>query len=157
MFQKEHDIPFFGQVFLFSMNCSSCKFSRSDVECLEEHGPSRYTFEVCSSDDMCVRVVKSSQATVKIPGIVTITPGVVDSGYVSNVEGVLRRVERRIENSVDSEDSVSAKKSGKKHLRKIREAIEGVGKLKIIIEDPSGNSSIVSDRAVVEKLKVRKK
>lgn len=139
------------------MSCSSCKFHKSDVECVEEQDPSRHTLKISSAEDMCIRVVKSSQATIKIPSIVTITPGVASSGYVSNVEGILRRVENRIKHSLKDENSVSAKKTGKRHLRKIREAVGGVGNLKIIIEDPSGNSSIVSDKTVIEKLKVEKK
>ena len=65
--ERETEVPYFGKVFLFSMTCTNCKYHKSDVESAEQKEPCRYEFEIGSEDDMKVRVVKSSEATVKIP------------------------------------------------------------------------------------------
>ncbi|MFH1398552.1 MAG: ZPR1 zinc finger domain-containing protein [Candidatus Woesearchaeota archaeon] len=150
--EDEQDIPYFGKVFLMSMTCSSCMFHQADVEAFEQKEPCKYTLEVSSEEDMKIRVVKSSQATVKIPHIVTITSGPSSQGYVTNVEGILTRVKSSIELARDSEEEEEAKKRAQKLIKKLNRVMWGSEKLKIIIEDPSGNSAIISDKAVRVKL-----
>ncbi|OIO62554.1 hypothetical protein AUJ69_02740 [Candidatus Woesearchaeota archaeon CG1_02_47_18] len=151
--EAERDIPYFGRVYLFSMSCSSCNYHKSDVECVEEHAPSRYEIDVSGEEDMKIRVVRSSQATVKIPRVVTIEPAIASNGYITNVEGIIERVKQQIGSSIEDEDDETKKKQARKLLKKINRAVWGQDELKIIIEDPSGNSSIVSEKAVMTKLK----
>ena len=82
----EREVPYFGKVFLFSMTCSNCKYHKADVEAAEKKEPCKYTFEISNEKDMKIRVVKSSEATVKIPHITTITPGPASQGFVTNIE-----------------------------------------------------------------------
>lgn len=152
--EKEMEIPYFGKVYLFSMTCSNCKYHKADVESLEEKEPCRYTFEISSEEDMKVRVVKSSEATVKIPHITTITPGHASQGFVSNIEGILRRVKAQIETLKETAEDDEDRKKAKNLLNKLMKIMWGQEKQKIIIEDPSGNSAIISERAVKEKLEV---
>jgi zinc finger protein len=151
--EAEDDIPYFGKVSLFSMTCSNCKFHKSDIESLEQREPARYSIEISGEEDCKIRIVKSSQATVKIPYITTIEPGVAANGYITNVEGLLNRVKHQLETVRDDSDEKEDQKKAKNMLKKISRAIYGSEKLKIIIEDPSGNSAIISDKAVVEKMK----
>lgn len=153
LMEQESDVPYFGKVFVFSMTCSSCKYNKADVEASEQHPPSKYTLEISEEDDMNVRVVKSSEATVKIPHVMTISPGPASTGYVSNVQGILERVKQAIETSKEGEDDPSAKKKAKNMLKKLQKVMWGQEKLKLIIEDPSGNSAIISDKVKKEKLK----
>ncbi len=154
--QDEQDIPYFGKVFLFSMACSSCKAHHADVESAEYKEPCKITFEMTSDKDLNVRVVKSSTATLKIPQLrLSVTPGPGSEGYISNIEGVLARFEKVIEGQRDlaeEEDKTSAKNL----LKKIRKVKFGDIPITIIIEDPSGNSAIISDKTVIEKLKGKK-
>jgi|TARA_B100002003_G_C13972683_1_gene470643 zinc finger protein len=150
--EAERDVPYFGKVYLFSMTCSNCKYHKADIECIEKHEPSKYTFDITSEEDMKVRVIKSSQATVKIPHITTISPGPASNGYISNIEGIFNRVKRQIENVRDSADDKADRKKAKNLLKKIINIMWGKQTQKIIIEDPSGNSAIVSDKAVKSKL-----
>ena len=90
--EREMDIPYFGKVFLFSMTCANCRYHKADVEAAEQKEPKKYTIDITSEKDMSVRIVKSSEATVKIPYVVEITPGPASQGYVTNVEGILKRV-----------------------------------------------------------------
>ncbi len=151
--EDEQDIPFFGKTYLFSMSCSSCNFHQSDVEAAEQRDPAIYTIEVNSEEDMKIRIVKSSQATVKIPHVVTITPGPGSDGYVSNIEGILTRVKDQIQAAKDNEEDEEARKKAKNLLKKLNRVIWGQEKLTITIEDPSGNSAIISDKTVVKKPK----
>lgn len=147
------DIPYFGKVFLFSMSCFECKYSKADVEAAEQKEPCKYTFEVSSEDDLKVRFIKSSFATVKIPHVVTIESGPGSEGFITNIEGLLQRVKKVIESARDSEEDPAAKKKAKNMLKKLQKVIWGKEKLKIILEDPTGNSAIISDKAVKSKLK----
>ena len=102
---------------------------------------------------MKVRIVKSSEATVKIPHITTITPGPASNGYITNIEGIFSRVKHEIEVVRDTAEEDEDRKKAKNLLKKITRIMWGQESQKIIIEDPSGNSAIISDKAVVEKLK----
>ena len=151
--EETMEVPFFGKLYLFSMNCTSCKFHKADVEAAEQHEPVKYALEVSSEADMNIRIVKSSQATVKIPHITTITPGPASNGYITNVEGILNRVKSSIEQARDAEEDPAAKKKAKNLLKKLQKVVWGQEKLKIIVEDPSGNSAIISDKAEKSRLK----
>ena len=150
--EHETEVPYFGKLLLFSMTCSNCKYHLSDVEAIDKQEPAKYEFEISSEQDMKVRVVKSSEATVKLPHITTITPGPASSGYVTNIEGILNRVKHQVEVARDAEEDDDTKKKAKNLLKKILNITWGREKQKIIIEDPSGNSAIISDKAIKSKL-----
>ncbi len=155
LMEAEREVPYFGKVYIFSMNCSNkeCNYHKADVECVERHEPSRYTFEITKEDDMKVRVIKSSEATIKIPHISTITPGPASNGYITNIEGVFSRVKKEVEVLRDTAEEDEDRKKAKNMLKKITKIMWGQQPQKIIIEDPSGNSAIISDKAVKEKMK----
>ena len=150
--EREIEVPFFGKIFLFSMSCSSCKYHKADVESVVPKEPCKYTFEISSEADMKVRVVRSSQATIKIPHISTITPGPASNGYVTNIEGILNRVKVQIERLRDEEEDEEAKKKAKNMLKKLTRVMWGQEKLTITIEDPTGNSAIISEKAEKKKM-----
>ncbi|MBI4919329.1 ZPR1 zinc finger domain-containing protein [archaeon] len=146
------DVPFFGKVHLFSMSCTSCKYHKSDVEAEEQKEPAKFTFEVSSKEDLDVRIVKSAEATVKIPFIGDMTPGPASNGFVTNVEGLINRFKEQIETLRDTAEEQEDRKKAKNMLKKISKVLWGNEKLKIIIEDPTGNSAIISDKAEKKKL-----
>ena len=155
--EREVEVPYFGKVFLFSMTCNSCKYHKADVEAREQKEPVKYEFEISSEQDMKVRVVKSSEATVKLPHLATITPGPASQGYVTNIEGILNRVKYQIEAAKEMEEDEEEKKKAKNLLKKIIRIAWGQEKQKIIIEDPSGNSAIISDKAIKSPFKTKNK
>lgn len=159
LMQDELDIPFFGKVFAFSMKCEDkdCNYFKSDVEAAEIKEPCKVTFEVKSKEDLNVRVIRSSTSHIKIPAIkLDLRPGPAAEGYVSNIEGVIERYKKVLEGRRDTTDDPSERKSIKNLLKKIWKVQCGDIPIKIVIEDPIGNSSIISERAVIEKLKVKK-
>ena len=151
--EEEMDIAYFGKVFLFSMTCSNCKYHKADVECVEQKDPSKFTLDIESEEDLKIRVVRSSEATVKIPHIMSIEPGPSNNGYVTNVEGILNRMKTAIEIARDSEEDNDQRKKAKKLLKKLNKVMWGQEKVKLIIEDPTGNSAIISKKAVQSRLK----
>jgi len=153
LMEEEVEVPYFGKVFLFSMTCSNCKYHKSDIEAMEKKEPCKYTFEISSEKDLKVRIVKSAGATIKIPHITTITPGPAAQGFVTNVEGILNRVKYQIESARDNAEDASDRKKAKNLLKKLTKIMWGQEKQKIILEDPTGNSAIISDKAEKSKLK----
>lgn len=150
--EDDVEIPYFGRVFIMSMDCSACGTRKSDVEPAQDKPPCKFTFEVSCEDDLNIKIVKGAQATIKIPHIITIESGPASNGYVTNVEGLLERVKKIIQSTGESEDDPAKKKKAKNQLKKLGKVLVGREKLKIIIEDPSGHSAIISDKATKGKL-----
>src|SRR4030043_1212740 len=150
--EAETDIPFFGKAYIFSMNCTSCNYHKADVEAEEQKEPCKYSLEISSEEDMKIRVVKSSNATVKIPHIGSIEPGEAANGYITNIEGILQRMKKQIEVLRDDSEEEEDRKKAKNMLKKLLRVMWGQEKLKLIKEDPSGNSAIISEKAVKSKL-----
>ncbi len=163
--EEEIEIPYFGKTYIFSMSCSNCKYSKSDVEAEESKEPCRITFTVEGEEDLKVRVVKSSEATVLVPQMkMSMTPGPSSIGFISNVEGLIVKIKEQvetirdkfkviIEQERDSSDEDDVRAKAKSLLKKIWKVKCGDVPLKIVIEDPSGNSAIISEKAEVKKLK----
>ena len=108
-----------------------------------------------SRDDLIatnVKIVKSGGAMIKIPHIITIESGPASNGYITNVEGLLERVKKVIQTAAESEDDVAVKKKAKNMLKKLGKVLVGREKLKIIIEDPTGHSAIISEKATKGKI-----
>ena len=141
------EVPYFGKLFLFGMHCSSCGYHKSDVEAAEKKEPAKYTFEVAGKDDLNVRVIRSSEGFIKIPHVGTLEPGVNAEGFVTNVEGLIMRFKKQIEILRDTAEDEDDKKAAKNLLKKLQNVLWGSEKLKITIEDPTGNSAIISERA----------
>jgi zinc finger protein len=154
--ETSRDIPFFGVCHIFSMDCSNCKYHKADVESEAGDGtPVKYTLDITEEADMKIRVIKSTEATVKIPYIGSIEPGETANGYITNVEGILNRMKNQIEHLRDAADAdeEDIKTKAKNQLKKMTRIMWGQEKAQLIIEDPSGNSAIVSPKAVKGKLK----
>jgi len=150
--EDEIDIPFFGRVFVMSLDCLACGARKSDVESAEEKPPCKYTLNVENEEDLNIKIVKSAGATVKIPRIITMESGPASIGFVTNVEGLLERVKKAIQSAGESEDDPADKKKAKNLLNKLGKVMIGREKIKIIIEDPTGNSVIISDKAQKSKI-----
>ena len=105
-----------------------------------------------SEDDLNIKIVKSGDATVKIPHIITIDAGPASEGYITNVEGLLDRIKKTIESTMEAEEDEIAKKKAKNMIKKINQVLVGRETLKIIIEDETGHSAIISEKAQRSKL-----
>lgn len=148
--EARREVPFFGVCYIFSMDCSNCKYHKADVESEEDHGKVKYSFTVENEEDLKVRVVKSSNATVKFGSIGSMEPGESANGFITNVEGLLNRIKHQVETlrdvASDDGDKETLKKA-KNHLKKLTRVLWGQEPLKITLTDPTGNSAIISPKA----------
>jgi zinc finger protein len=153
LYEAKQEIPFFGSAFIFSMDCDNeeCKYHKADIELENNSGPIKIEFDITCEEDMKVRVVKSAEATVKLPRIMNIEPGPASNGYVTNIEGILNRVKRMLEQTKESSDDNDDIKKCKNMIKKIQDVMWGHDTLKITIEDPTGNSAIVSEKSKITK------
>ena len=154
--ESEMEVPFFGLVHIFSMDCSNCGYYKADIESDEQKEPSKYVLEITCEDDMKIRVVKSSNATLKFGLLGSVDPGEASNGYITNVEGLLNRFKKQVEHLRDLAEDKEDQKKAKNMVKKLTRVMWGQDKLKLTIEDPSGNSAIISDKATKEKLKKKK-
>jgi zinc finger protein len=99
-------------------------------------------------------VVRSTSGTIRIPELgVTIEPGPASQAFITNLEGVLRRVADivRVAMKWNEEDEEKVKRC-EWILERIDNVIDGDEELTIILEDPFGNSLILSDESFKERL-----
>jgi zinc finger protein len=158
LMDMKKEIPFFGIAYIFSMDCSGCGYHKADIEADSVKEPCKYTLEISSEEDMKIRVVKSSFANVKLPHIGDILSGPSSNGYVTNIEGILNRMIKQLEIIRDNqEEEEESRKKAKNMIKKLHRVIWGQEKQKIIIEDFTGNSAIISDKVIKEKMKTVKK
>ncbi len=150
--EEEIEVPHFGRLFVLTMDCEGCGAKKSDIEPAEQKEPCKYTLDVTSDLDLSIKVVKSGEAVVKIPHIITIEPGPASNGYITNVEGLLVKVKEMIECSANAEEDDTIKKKAKNMIKKLNRVMAGQESLKIIIEDKTGNSAIISEKAQKSKL-----
>lgn len=147
------DVPYFGDLLQTIVSCSTCGFRHTDVIHGKTHEPKRWTFRTTSSDHMSVRVVRSTSGTLRIPELgVLIEPGPASEAFVTNVEGILVRVEQVLDQLHRDAESDEQRKLIEERLEQMAKARKGKGQLTIIIEDPYGNSVIVHDEAKSERI-----
>ncbi|HIQ39411.1 MAG TPA: ZPR1 zinc finger domain-containing protein [Methanothermococcus okinawensis] len=152
IFSNQLDIPYFGKVMETTMICDRCKYRKSDIIPLEVKEPKRYILRVSGEEDLNKRVVRSSTGYIKIPewGF-EVRPGPASEGYISNVEGVLNRLEDSLKmllKWVDGEE----KRKGEEILKRIEDVKKGKENITLIIEDPLGHSAIIGDSVKEERL-----
>ncbi len=148
---ETEEVPYFGEAMIIAGVCD-CGFRHSDTILLSQKEPSRYTLEIENVDDLDARVIRSCSGTVRVPELgVDIEPGPASESYISNVEGVLDRIRGIVEFATRSARQAGASDStckGEEILKNMDLAMNGQFKLTVIIEDPLGNSAIVSDKVV---------
>ncbi|MDR2829801.1 MAG: ZPR1 zinc finger domain-containing protein [Methanobrevibacter sp.] len=152
---KTENIPYFGEVMETSVVCDVCGYKHSDVIVLDHDDPVRYEMEI-SKDKLSNRVVRSQSATVSIPKLgIKVEPGPKSQGYISNIEGVLKRFQNGVRQALILFPKDEAQKNAEDILEKIDKLLNGNLKADLIIEDPLGQSSIVDSD--VKKRKLTKK
>jgi zinc finger protein len=84
---------------------------------------------------------------------IIIEPGTVSESYITNIEGVLQRVRSVLMTASRwvQEDEEKFSRS-QELLSMLEEVIEGKTKITVIIEDPLGNSAIISKKVIATKL-----
>jgi zinc finger protein len=147
----QDNIPFFGEVMHITSMCE-CGFRYTDTLIMAQHKPVHYEIAVRTRDDIDARVVRSTSGTIRIPELgVDIEPGPSSESFISNIEGVLDRVSNILEMVVrwDEDDKTPRAKELLSNIEKTKAGEFGIT---VIIEDPLGNSAIISENATCREL-----
>lgn len=147
---KETEIPYFGKMLIYTSICSSCGYRHTDVILLDQKRPVKIEFRASGQEDLKVRVIRSPHAKISIKEIgVDIEPMQNGESFISDIEGVLFRVlnvmSQLMRNSTPEEKNAIIER-----MKMIGRMRNGLETLTFVIEDPSGNSAIVSERARIE-------
>ena len=147
---ESQDLPHFGEAMVIAGICS-CGFRHSDTIILSQKEPARYTLAVESPEDLNTRVIKSCSGTIRLPEIgVDVEPGPASEAYVSNVEGILDRVESIVDfatRGARGVEDIEKTARGEEILATIEAVRCGKANITLVIEDPLGNSAIKSEKA----------
>ncbi len=129
-----------------------CGFRYSDTLIMAQRAPVHYELRVKNIDDLDARVVRSTSGTIRIPELgINIEPGPASESFVTNIEGVLERVEEILAN-VTLWDEVEKKARAEELLSIIEQIKNGGYEITMIIEDPLGNSAIIAEKATSREL-----
>jgi zinc finger protein len=149
LYQTE-EIPFFSEILIISTVCPSCGYRLADTQLLRNAEPSRWELRIEYPEDMMVRVIRSTNGAISIPELgVRIDPGPACEGFISNVEGVLVRVDGVLSNLRSWAESNEERERIDNLKESIARIQEGQLPATLVIEDLSGNSAIIADRATV--------
>ena len=145
------EIPYFGEVMHIASLCD-CGFRFADTLILSQRDPMRYELEVNGPEDVNSRVIRSTSGTIRIPELgIDVEPGSISDSYVTNIEGVLDRILNVVMSATrwaEQEDDAEKISRGLEVQQILRDTMDGKRALKVIIEDPFGNSAIISDKVV---------
>ncbi len=145
IYQTEN-IPYFSDILIISALCGSCGYKYVDTQLLKENKPVRFELTIESADDLAIRVVRSMSARLEIPELgVRIDPGPACQGFVSNVEGVLDRIEQIVRGALTWGDD-EEQRNARTLLQTINRVKVGSLPVTLILEDRCGNSAIISDK-----------
>ena len=146
--QEQVDLPYLGESLETMLRCEACGYRHVDFILTAVKDPTRFSFRVTHEDHMSVRVVRSGSGTIRIPELgISIEPGVASEAFISNVEGVLVRIER-----VLGQLGRDAEESGDRDaLVRVQELQDLFNRMRLgtadpvtlILEDPFGNSAII--------------
>lgn len=145
-----YKIPIFGEIIIFTAVCPSCSYRATDVMLLSEQKSKRCRMVVSSVEDLNAVVVRSSSGTIEIPELGVSVEPKRGEAFITTVEGVLKRVENvvkmlsRGKNGTSKNENTNTNTSRAEEVLKEIDAIKsGKASMTLIIDDPTGNSSII--------------
>lgn len=147
------EIAYFGEHTEMTLMCDECGWRRTDFIPSEGKKPSVWSLIVNSAEQMSTRVVRSSSCTVRVVELgLEVEPGDNASGYISNVEGVLKRFEDAIGIILRSaisegEEGIGQVEACQELIGRLSRVREGEDSVELLLLDPMGHSQILSDQA----------
>ena len=154
MLAMSSEIPYFGEHTQITVICESCGWKHTDFIPSDGEKPGYSSLIVDNPEKCSARVVRSSSGTIRIPQLeLEVSPGGSSSGFVSNVEGVIKRFEDAVgsilRGNADDEKIVQASLELLESLRKMK---TGSSHFLIELLDPRGRSQIIHNDAIVRDL-----
>lgn len=142
------EIPHFSDLLLVVISCGTCGYRHTDTIILGEGDPVRWTVRVEEPGDLAIRVARSTTGTIEIPELgLAVEPGTACEGFVTNIEGVLSRFEQAVETVLANPESDEERAAALRMKETLAAAREVAFPFTVILEDPAGNSVLVSEKA----------
>ncbi|PWA83213.1 Zinc finger, ZPR1-type [Artemisia annua] len=141
-------IPHFRKIVLSAFECPHCGERNNEVQFAGEIQPrgSRYHLEVPAGDQKMLnrQVVKSENATIKIPQLDFEIPPESQRGSLSTVEGILVRAADELQALQDERKKIDPQTAEAidEFILKLRACATGNSSFTFILDDPAGNSFV---------------
>jgi zinc finger protein len=146
------EIPYFGEHTQISLVCDSCGWRQTDFIPAEGRKPGAWSLVLDSREKMRSRVVRSPSCTIRLVELdLEVTPGSASSGFISNIEGVVKRFEDAIGTLLrhsQAEQNVEAADGALELLEHLSNVKLGMRTVEMVLFDPNGRSQILHDDAV---------
>ncbi|WP_054847761.1 ZPR1 zinc finger domain-containing protein [Methanoculleus chikugoensis] len=142
--------PHFPDLLLVSIACDACGYRHTDTIILGGEGiPVRWTVRVEEPGDLAIRVARSTTGKIEIPELgLAVEPGAACEGFVTNIEGgILYRFEQAVETVLADPESEDERAAALRMMETIAAAREVAFPFTVTLEDPAGNSALVSEKA----------
>ena len=152
------EIPYFGEHTQVTLMCDACSWRQTDFIPAEGKKAGAWALLIDRPEKLTARVVRASSCTVRIPELdLAVNPGSNATGYVSNVEGVLKRfldiinmVQRDLMAAEDSENASTQQQLAQLiNMSAILTQLNEPDAAPITVEllDPHGHSMIIHEDA----------
>lgn len=138
------EIPYFGEHTQITVLCDTCGWKHTDFIPSDGEKPGFSSLVIDSEKKNAARVVRSSSCTIRIPELdLEVSPGGSSSGYVTNIEGVMKRFENAIETIIRGSDEDQDSEIARQILERLRMVKEGEENVRLELLDPRGRSQII--------------
>ncbi len=138
----EYEAGLAGSILINTLICETCGYKDSSIFSLKEGKTKRKKIIVKGIEDLKTKVFRSETTTIKIPELgVEITPGSKANSYITNIEGILNRVEDALQKLVTLDEG--KRKEVEEKLNEIKKIKNGDKEISVIIEDPEGKSFFI--------------
>ena len=153
MLAMNDEIPYFGEHTQITVLCGSCGWKHTDFIPSDGEKPGFSSLLVDNSNKTMARVVRSSSCTIRIPELdLEVSPGGSSSGYVTNIEGVIKRFENAIETVIRGDEDGRDTETALQILESLEMVKDGSGKVSVELLDPKGRSQIIHIEAISREL-----
>ncbi len=141
-----YQVPFFGNLILYSYTCHLCGYRHVDIQYLEEKKWRVVKYVVEDERDVVETLVfRSKTCSIYSPELgFSIDPGIMSEAFITTVEGLLYRVLDYADRMMVLYESATDKIEEFK--RKVEKALQGRLNFTVVLEDPLGNSIIKPPR-----------
>ena len=158
MLAMNDEIPYFGEHTQITVLCGSCGWKHTDFIPSDGEKPGFSSLLVDDSEKTMARVVRSSSCTIRIPELdLEVSPGSSSSGYVTNIEGVIKRFENAIETIIRGDEDGAVSETALQILESLQMVKDGSGEISLELLDPKGRSQIIHLEAISRQLRDEEK
>tara|TARA_B110000014_G_scaffold251013_1_gene227866 strand:+ start:484 stop:1005 length:522 start_codon:yes stop_codon:yes gene_type:complete len=148
MLAMNSEIPYFGEHTQITVMCASCGWKHTDFIPSDGERPGYSSIVVDSAKKTSARVVRSSSCTIRIPELdLEVSPGGSSSGFVTNIEGVIKRFEEAIGTVIRGNENKEDRQIAEQILERLRLAKSGDDTVRVDLLDPRGRSQIIHEDA----------